>query len=99
LNWVCQQQFDGTDAARLPGKKLTTLFHSTHPGLATALRAATRKAKSAASIRRTSRSTKRVGRSTGNGGHFRAALEFRYVGRGQRQKPGIPAAGTGSAKG
>jgi hypothetical protein len=98
LNWACQQQFDGTDAARLPGKKLTTLFHSSHPGWRRHC-AATRKAKSAASIRRTSRSTKRVGRSTSYGGHLRAAQEFRYVGRGQRQKHGVPAAGTGSAKG
>lgn len=92
LNWVCQQQLDGTDAARAPGKKLTTLFHTSHPGLAAALRRdrawiqtaaklhGDSKAKSAASIQKTSKSTKRVGRSPGYGGHFRAVQGFRYVG-------------------
>ena len=38
LNWLCQQQLEGSDAARLPGRNLTTLFHTSHPGLAAALR-------------------------------------------------------------
>lgn len=88
LNWVCQAQLEGSDAARLPGRKLTTLFHTSHPGLAAALRRdrawrqtraslyGDNKLKSRASLRRTG--THGVG--AGYGGHFRAVQGFRYVG-------------------
>ena len=38
LNAVCQMQLDGVDGARLPGRKVTTIFHTSHPGLCAALR-------------------------------------------------------------
>jgi GNAT superfamily N-acetyltransferase len=89
LNWICQAQLEGTDAARLPGRRLTTLFHTSHPGLAAALRREPAwrqvsarlfgedKRRSAASIRKSGRSSL-VG--SGYGGHFRAVQGFRYVG-------------------
>lgn len=38
LNAVCEIQLRGEDGARLPGRPVTTLFHTSHPGLAAALR-------------------------------------------------------------
>jgi len=38
LNSVCQMQLDGVDGARLPGRNVTTIFHTSHPGLCAALR-------------------------------------------------------------
>jgi energy-coupling factor transporter ATP-binding protein EcfA2 len=90
LNWICQQQLEGSDAARLPGRKLTTLFHTSHPGLAAALRRdrawiqtsarlyGDNKVKAKESLRRT-KSCQAV-MSSGYGGHFRAVQGFRYVG-------------------
>jgi GNAT superfamily N-acetyltransferase len=87
LNWVCQLQLDGGEGARLPGRRLTTLFHTSHPGLAAALRRSKpwrqvsavlyggNKRKSAASIRRAGSSI-----GSGYGGHFRAVQGFRYYG-------------------
>src|SRR5262249_38487672 len=36
LNEVCQLQLDGK--GRIPGRRMTTIFHSSHPGLCAALR-------------------------------------------------------------
>jgi ABC-type ATPase with predicted acetyltransferase domain len=38
LNACCQLQLDGDNGARMPGRSLTTIFHTSHPGLAAALR-------------------------------------------------------------
>lgn len=38
LNYVCELQMRGADGARLPGRKVTTIFHTSHPGLCAALR-------------------------------------------------------------
>lgn len=38
LNAVCERQAQGLDGARLPGRKATTIFHTSHPQLAAALR-------------------------------------------------------------
>ena len=38
LNAVCEIQLRGEEGARLPGRPATTLFHTSHPGLAAALR-------------------------------------------------------------
>ena len=38
LNAVCEIQLRGEDGARIPGRPVTTLFHTSHPGLAAALR-------------------------------------------------------------
>ncbi len=91
LNFICQLQLEGK--GRIPGRKLRTIFHTSHPGLCSALRHDKRwrqvsaklfgssKAKSAASIQK---SAARLGRvdapSSGYGGHFRAVQGFRYYG-------------------
>lgn len=38
LNSVCEMQLRGEDGARFPGRPVTTLFHTSHPGLAASLR-------------------------------------------------------------
>lgn len=38
LNAICEMNLRGDDGARFPGKPVTTLFHTSHPGLAAALR-------------------------------------------------------------
>ena len=40
LNAVCQTQLEGADGARLAGRRVTTIFHTSHPGLCAALRRA-----------------------------------------------------------
>jgi len=84
LNAVCQLQLEGQ--GRLPGRRVTTIFHTSHPGLCAALRRDTKwrqvsavlhggnKRKSAATIARAG------GATAGYGGHFRAVQGFRYLG-------------------
>jgi len=94
LNYIAQRYLDGR--GHLLGRKLTTLFHTSHPGLAAALRHDPKwrqitaklfgdnKLKSARSIAKANKKTsrkKRFGRSVGFGGHFRAVQGFRYYGR------------------
>jgi ABC-type ATPase with predicted acetyltransferase domain len=88
LNAVCEAQKQGSPLARLPGRNVTTIFHTSHPGLAAALRRDRRwhqvsanlhggnKAKSAASMKKTSN----LGMGSGFGGHMRAVQGFRYYG-------------------
>jgi GNAT superfamily N-acetyltransferase len=90
LNQICQWQLEGHESARLPGRRLTTIFHTSHPGLCSALRRSPQwrqvsaslhganKRRSAASMHRSNQS--RIG--SGYGGHFRAVQGFRYVGAG-----------------
>jgi ABC-type transport system involved in cytochrome c biogenesis ATPase subunit/GNAT superfamily N-acetyltransferase len=89
LNAVCQAQLDGASGARLEGRRLKTLFHTSHPGLCAALRRdqnwrqvsaslfGTNKARSAQGMKKSGKSSL-VG--SGYGGHFRAVQGFRYVG-------------------
>lgn len=89
LNAVAEAQKQGHPLARLPGRPVTTIFHTSHPGLAAALRRDPKwhqvsanlyggnKGKSAASI---SASGNRKGIGAGYGGHFRAVQGFRYYG-------------------
>jgi GNAT superfamily N-acetyltransferase len=88
LNQICQWQLEGHESARLPGRRLTTIFHTSHPGLCAALRRSPQwrqvsaslhganKRRSAASMHRSNRAS--IG--SGYGGHFRAVQGFRYVG-------------------
>ena len=90
LNWVCELQLKGADGARMQGRRLTTLFHTSHPGLCMALRRDPKwrqvsanlygdnKRRSAKSI--TKSHIKKGGPRTGYGGHFRAVQGFRYYG-------------------
>lgn len=92
LNHVCQMQLDGEGV--LPGRRMTTVFHTSHPQLANGLRRSpqwrqvsgvlhgSHKGKSAATI---AKSAKAVGRKSGigagYGGHLRAVQGFRYYGQ------------------
>jgi hypothetical protein len=90
LNAVAQAQLEGHALARLPARPVTTIFHTSHPGLAAALRRDPKwhqvsanlhggnKAKSAASIARSAKAA--PGSGVGYGGHFRAVQGFRYYG-------------------
>lgn len=87
LNEVCQMQLIGADGARLPRRPVTTIFHTSHPGLCAALRHDKRwrqisavlhgghKKKSMLSIKKSGSAF-----SAGYGGHFRAVQGFRYYG-------------------
>jgi GNAT superfamily N-acetyltransferase len=90
LNAVCQLQLDGQ--GRIPGRRMTTIFHTSHPGLCAALRrdqkwvqvsASLYGGNKASSARTLARSQKRTGATfsaSGFGGHFRAVQGFRYLG-------------------
>ena len=92
LNHVCELQRRGRPGARLEGRPVTTLFHTSHPGLVAALRRDCRwrqvsavlhggsKRRSAATLRRSGSAI-----TSGYGGHFRAVQGFRYVGEGPRR--------------
>lgn len=94
LNAICQRWLDGENRY---GRRLATLFHTSHPGLCAALRRdrawsqvsgnliGDSKVRSAASIRKSSERLVAAGgkplAGTGYGGHFRAVQGFRYWGR------------------
>lgn len=92
LNHVCELQMQGKGI--LPGRSMTTVFHTSHPQLAAGLRRSpywrqisgvihgANKARSAASMARSSaaKGTKAVGGGVGYGGHLRAVQGFRYYG-------------------
>ncbi len=92
LDAVCQAWLDGRNRYRLP---LRTLFHTSHPGLATALRrrpgwtqvsATLCGDNKARSIDTMTAARLRKGQpansGSGFGGHFRAVQGFRYLGTG-----------------
>lgn len=90
LNWCCELQRQGGEGARLEGRRVTTSFHTSHPGLCMALRRdpkwrqisaalhGSSKKKSMESIARSSRAINDG--TAGYGGHFRAVQGFRYYG-------------------
>jgi energy-coupling factor transporter ATP-binding protein EcfA2 len=91
LNAVCQAQLDGV--GKLPGRHMTTLFHTSHPGLCAALRRdpkwrqlsavlyGANKERSKQSLARSrSKHGDDKGVGAGYGGHFRAVQGFRYYG-------------------
>ncbi|MEM8738073.1 MAG: ABC transporter ATP-binding protein [Planctomycetota bacterium] len=87
LNQICQWQLEGSEHGRIPGRRLTTMFHTSHPGLAMVLRRSKLwrqvSAKLHGSSKKASRKTLRKAGNTvgsGYGGHFRAVQGFRYVG-------------------
>lgn len=89
LNEVCRANLAGR--GRIRGRRLTTLFHTSHPGLAAALRRdanwrqvsarlyGANKRRSMGSISRAG-GLRPGGPSGGYGGHFRAVQGFRFVG-------------------
>jgi len=74
------------------GRPMPTLFHTSHPGLASALRRSARwtqvsavltgqsKTRSLASMRSSAERNGTASTGTGYGGHFRAVQGFRYLG-------------------
>ncbi|UZE21868.1 hypothetical protein LOY67_17635 [Pseudomonas sp. B21-056] len=90
LNALCGRWLDGRNRY---GRPLRTLFHTSHPGLAAALRRDKRWTQVSASLvggnyarsrQSLVESNRRLGRHSGNGsgfgGHFRAVQGFRYLG-------------------
>lgn len=93
LNGICDMYFRGENRW---GKPMTTMFHTSHPGLCAALRRDKRwvqisavlyggnKKKISASLKKskdnTGSKTARGSLRTGYGGHFRAVQGFRYMG-------------------
>lgn len=90
LNHICEEQRLGHGVGALRGRRVSTVFHTSHPLLAASLRRDPRwrqvsgvlygshKGRSRASI--TKSQGTRVGMALGYGGHFRAVQGFRYVG-------------------
>lgn len=90
LNHVCQLWLEGKNRF---GRKMPTLFHTSHPGLCAALRRDSKrwaqtsavlyggnKRKSGASIAAANAKAGKGGAASGYGGHFRAVQGFRYLG-------------------
>jgi energy-coupling factor transporter ATP-binding protein EcfA2 len=95
LNWVCELQRTGAPGARLEGRPVTTIFHTSHPGLCFVLRRdkkwrqlsarlyGNNKVKSRKSMIKSALRGSKPGRTSivsGYGGHFRAVQGFRYYG-------------------
>jgi len=95
LDAVCQRWLDGKNRYERP---MTTLFHTSHPGLAAALRrnpswtqvsgslCGADRARSVASIQRSVERRGRGFHGGGYGGHFRAVQGFRYIGAGDANR-------------
>ncbi|MFC8332751.1 hypothetical protein [Streptomyces olivaceus] len=100
LNYVCELQRQGE--GRLPGNRMTTVFHTSHPQLCAALRRDPKWRQVSASLYggHKGKSAKAInagpsGRGhgkgqpvrSGYGGHFRAVQGFRYVGPTKENTP------------
>lgn len=89
LNALCERNVRGENRW---GKRMTTLFHTSHPGLCAALRRDERwrqisaklhgsnKARSAQTLRQSVRRSRFKPVGSGFGGHFRAIQGFRFIG-------------------
>lgn len=86
LNSVCKLWFDGENRYNKP---MRTLFHTSHPNLAQALRRDQKWTQISAKlhgdnklrcIQSLAKGRKRSGGAAGYGGHFRAVQGFRYLG-------------------
>jgi GNAT superfamily N-acetyltransferase len=85
LNHVCQRYLDGEGHGKLEGRRMTTQFHTSHPGLCAALRRDPRWRQVSAKMHGESKahSLKTMaasGNNGGYGGHWRAVQGFRFVG-------------------
>lgn len=93
LNAVCQMQLVGENKW---SRKCPTLFHTSHPGLCSALRRDKKwrqvsaklyggnKKKSEAGVRKAKKKGGTAIAEAGYGGHFRAVQGFKYVGEGKQ---------------
>ncbi len=111
LNAICEMQAQGSMDARLPGRKATTIFHTSHPQLAQALRRDPRWRQLSAALygsngaksRETLKASqaRAFGRtaggdgSAGYGGHFRAVQGFRYYGEDAAKRAAQVSGGKG----
>lgn len=90
LNAICEMSYRGAEGARLPGRQVTTVFHTSHPQLCVALRRDKRWRQLSAVLHGGRKDAGRCGKRlsgplSGYGGHFRAVQGFRYYGeRGLR---------------
>jgi len=91
LNAICERWLQGKNRY---GIKVPTLFHTSHPGLAAALRRAPGWVQVSANLyggnkRRSRESMRRSGSpvQSGYGGHFRAVQGFRYLGKYALDRP------------
>ncbi len=95
LNAICDMNLRGDEGGRFPGRPVTTVFHTSHPGLSAALRRDRRwrcvsahlygqnRCRNSLSMKRSSERKTEGVIVAGNaafGGHFRAIQGFRYVG-------------------
>jgi len=88
LNACCQMQLDGAPGARMPGRPVTTMFHTSHPGLCAALKRDPRWRQVSAllhggkKLRSKAKSgvTGKAMTATGYGGHLRSIQGYRYHG-------------------
>lgn len=101
LNWVMEFHKRGFGRR---GRKLPTLFHTSHPQLISYLKRYPQwvlksqqlyggnKSKSIHSLRKSATKSGGVNESGGSGfgGHFRAVQGFKYIGDGQLPKEGLP---------
>lgn len=83
LNAVAQMQLDGVGV--LPQRRMTTIFHTSHPQLSAALRRDRRWRQVSAALHGSNRNRSAAtmppsGPRLGYGGHFRAIQGFRYYG-------------------
>lgn len=79
LDYVCGLQAAGE--GRIKGRRMSTIFHTSHPGLCAALRRSKKWMQLSASLYGgNKKQSKATGTTTGYGGHFRAVQGFRYVG-------------------
>lgn len=82
INQIAEWCLQGSPEARLPGRPMTTLINTSHPGFARTLRHDLRwrqiTATLTASKSKTPKSSYNI--KSKYGGHFRAILGFRYVG-------------------
>lgn len=81
LNAICEMWLSGENKWK---KKMTSMFHTSHPGLCAALRRDIRWAQISSMLygtdKKKSANTMRGTARAGYGGHFRAVQGFRYVG-------------------
>lgn len=80
LDYVAELQRTGE--GRVKGRRMSTIFHTSHPGLCAALRRSKKWVQVSAVLHggHKGKSKRTIGQGSGYGGHFRAVQGFRYIG-------------------
>ena len=89
LNQVCQWQLEGHQASRLAGRRVTTMFHTSHPGLAAALRRDPKWVQVSAKLHGSNK------RNSGNTMVRRVGLRTRGAAKVAKTKSGMPVINAG----